>query len=397
MQRAEDWIVNEGNRVPRLVAVHGFPDALLDMADKRDYYEVLGVPRDASEGAIASAYRKLAIKYHPDSNPDDEEAVASFKEAAEAYEVLGDADKRVRYDQYGHSGVEGSGFQYGGVEDVFEAFGGIFGDLFGRGRGRRRQRRGADVRCDVALELEEAAEGVVKEVSFQRHELCEACEGSGNKPGSEPQSCRRCGGHGQVVQSAGILRVQTTCPSCQGAGSITVDPCTSCQGRGRIPETVKLEVSIPAGVDDGTRVRISGQGEPSGDGGPPGDCYCFVEVMPHHLFHRQGAELLLELPISYTQAALGVTLEVPTLTGPGQLKIPRGTQSGALFRLAGRGMPELNSRRPGDLIVRTTIEVPAKVNREQKELLLKLAELEETHVTPERKSFLEKLKDYFAL
>jgi len=367
------------------------------MAEKRDYYDVLGVPRDASEGVIASAYRKLAIKYHPDSNPDDEDAVGHFKEAAEAYEVLGDAEKRVRYDQYGHSGVDGNSFQFGGVEDIFEAFGGIFGDLFGRGRGRRRQRRGADVRCDVTLELEEAAEGVVKQVSFRRHELCETCEGSGNKPGSEPQACRRCGGHGQVVQSAGILRVQTTCPSCQGAGAVTVDPCASCEGQGRIGEDVELEVSIPAGVDDGTRVRISGQGEPSVDGGPNGDCYCFVEVLSHHLFHRQGSDLLLELPISYSQAALGATLEVPTLNGPDELKIPRGTQSGSLFRMAERGVPELKSRRCGDLIVRTTIEVPAKINRQQKELLQQLAELEEAHVTPERKSFLNKLKDYFAV
>lgn len=373
------------------------------MSDKRDYYEVLGVPRDASEGVIASAYRKLAIKYHPDSNPDDEDAVTRFKEAAEAYEILSDAEKRAGYDQYGFAAVEGRGFQYGSVEDIFEAFGdifggGMFGDLFGGGRSRRRrQRRGADVRCDVTLDLEEAAEGVTKPITFRRHELCDTCEGSGNKPGSEPQTCRRCGGHGQVVQSAGILRVQTTCPSCQGAGAITVDPCQSCRGEGRIAADVDLTISIPGGVDTGNRVRISGQGEPSSDGGAPGDCYCFVEVRSHDLFEREGPDLLLQLPISYSQAALGATLEVPTLNGPDELKIPAGTQSGSHFQLKGRGVPELKSGRNGDLIVRTYIEVPAKVNRQQKELLQQLAELEQDHVTPDRKSFLKKLRDYFAL
>ena len=370
------------------------------MADKRDYYEVLGVARDAADGDIASAYRKLAIKYHPDSNPEDEDAVTWFKEAAEAYEVLGDQEKRTRYDQYGHAGVDGHGFQFGSVEDIVEAFGDIFsgglfgGGLFGRGRSRR-HRRGADIRCQLTLDLEEAAEGVTKTVKFRRHELCETCEGSGNQPGSEPQTCRRCGGNGQVVQSAGILRVQTTCPSCQGAGAITTDPCKTCQGQGRLGGDVEHAVAIPAGVDDGTRVRISGEGEPSLDGGPNGDCYCFIQVRPHQLFQRDGSDLLLQLPISYTQATLGTTLEVPTLNGPDELKIPSGTQSGTLFRLSRRGVPELQSSGCGDLIIRTYIEVPNKINREQKELLKQLAELEQAHVTPERKSFLEKLRDQF--
>ncbi|MEQ8784683.1 MAG: molecular chaperone DnaJ [Pirellulaceae bacterium] len=373
------------------------------MAAKRDYYEVLGIARTASEKEIAVAYRKLAIKFHPDSNSEPE-AAEMFKEAAEAYEVLGNADKRARYDQYGHAGLEGmgaGGAQFESVEDIFEAFGdifggGIFGDLFGGGGGRRRVRRGADIRVDVTLDLEEAASGVTKEVQFNRSQKCETCSGGGSKPGSSRETCRRCGGHGQVTQSAGILRVQTTCPTCRGAGSIITDPCEGCGGAGYVAGRVKQPIPIPAGVDDGTRLRIRGEGEPSPDGGPAGDCYCFIRVREHRIFQRDGRHLILHLPISYTQAALGASIEVPTLEGRDELTIAPGTQSGEVFQIKGRGMPDPHGGRRGNLVVQVAIDVPKKLDRRQEELLRELAELEHANVTPHRKSFLEKLRDYFA-
>jgi molecular chaperone DnaJ len=371
------------------------------MAAKRDYYEVLGVSRNASEKEIAAAYRKLAIKYHPDTNPNDEAATEKFKEAAEAYEVLGDAEKRHIYDQYGHAGVEAGGGarQFHDVGDIFEAFGDLFGlgDLFGGmgGRRRPRQRRGADVRCDVTLDLEEAAKGVSKTVEFTRSKRCGTCSGTGARPGSSPQACRRCGGRGQVVQSAGILRVQTTCPACQGSGMVISDPCPECRGAGYAKDRVKLQVAIPPGVDDGMRVRLPGEGEPSPDGGPAGDCYCFISLRPHRLFQRDGSNLILRMPITYTQAALGATIDVPTLTGKATLELPRGTQSGKVFRLAGRGMPDPRGGALGDLLVQTIIEVPERLTEQQEELLRELAELENSNVSPHRRSFLEKLTSYF--
>lgn len=371
---------------------------------KRDYYEALGVARDSSERDIAKAYRKLAVKYHPDSNPGDEEASKNFKQAAEAYEVLSDQDKRARYDRYGHAGVDGQSSQFGNAEDIFAAFGeifggggggGMFGDLFGGGGGRR-NRRGADVRADVKLTLEEAARGVDKSLKFERRHNCETCEGSGSKPGSEVAGCQQCGGRGQVLQSAGILRVQTTCPVCRGAGKIIVDPCTDCRGQGQVSKTVELDVSIPAGVDEGMRVRLSGEGEASPDGGPNGDCYAFISVRRHKLFHRDGNNLILQLPISYTQAALGADIEVPTLDGPDTLQIPRGTQSGEVYKLRGRGMPNPQGGQTGDLLVQTFIETPKKISSEQEELLRQLAELEQIEVLPERKNFLRRLTEYFA-
>jgi molecular chaperone DnaJ len=372
------------------------------MAAKRDYYEVLGVSRDASEKEIAAAYRKLAIRYHPDSHPGDEDATEKFKEAAEAYEILSDSEKRSIYDQYGHAGLESGGFSphFTDVTDIFEAFGDMFGfgDLFGGafgGRRRRRHRRGADVRCDVTLDLEEAARGVSRTVEFTRSKRCGKCGGSGSRPGSSPQTCRRCGGRGQVVQSAGILRVQTTCPICHGTGQVISDPCSDCRGNGYVKDKVSLEVAIPAGVDNGMRVRLSGEGEPSPDGGPRGDCYCFVNVRPHRLFQREAEHLILRLPVTYSQAALGANIEVPTLTGPTNLEIPPGTESGEVFRLRGKGMPNPRGGPSGDLLVQTFIEVPKKLTARQEELLRELAELENANVTPHRKSFLEKLAGYF--
>lgn len=373
----------------------------MPVATKRCYYEVLGVKREASGKEIATAYRKLAVKYHPDSHPGDDEAIFKFKEAAEAYEVLSDADKRARYDQFGHAGVDGGGAgpHFQDIEDIFEAFGGIFGDMFGGaggGRRGRRVRRGADVQVQVTLDLEEAARGVTKKVDLTRAAACKVCSGSGSKPGSQRQTCRRCNGRGQIAQSMGILRVQTTCPSCQGAGSVVTDPCDGCNGNGYVQERVPLEVTLPPGIDDGMRVRLTGQGEPSPEGGPPGDCYCLVSLKKHKLFQRDGTHLILHLPITYSQAALGATIEVPTLSGKATLDIARGTQSGEVFRMRGKGMPDVRGGRNGDLLVQTVIEVPKKVSGRQEELLRELAELEQTDVTPHRKGFLERVMDYFA-
>jgi molecular chaperone DnaJ len=368
------------------------------MASKRDYYEILGLKRDASDREIAAAYRKLAVKYHPDSNPGDADAVEKFKEAAEAYEILSDGEKRARYDQFGHAGTDQYAHQFHDVEDIFEAFGDIFSEMFGgqrRGAGGRRVRRGADVRVDVTLTLEEAARGVAKSVEFPRSKACGTCKGSGSKPGSQRAACRHCGGRGQIVQSAGILRVQTTCPSCQGAGSTITDPCTDCRGRGYLQERAKLDVTIPAGVDNGMRVHLTGYGEPSPDGGPPGDCYCFVAVRKHKIFEHEGNHLILRMPISYSQAALGAAIEVPTLAGRHELKIPPGTQSGDVFRVRGRGMPDPRGGSAGDLHVQTYIEVPKKMTARQEKLLRELAVVEQSEVSPHRKSFLERLKEYF--
>ena len=381
------------------------------MSEKRDYYEILCVERGASKGEIDRSYRKLAIKYHPDSSSADD-AIERFKEASEAYEVLNDADKRARYDRYGHAGVEGASSQFNDVEDIFEAFGemfggggnGVFGDLFGgRGGGgggggggrRRRARRGADIRCNVSLALDEAAKGVSKDISFRRNIGCATCEGSGAAPGSQPETCSTCGGRGQVVQSAGILRVQTACPHCGGAGKRISQPCTDCRGSGLQTEMAELTVEIPAGVDDGMRVRVQGEGESSPDGGPPGDCYCFISVREHDLFKRDGSSLILQLPISYSQAALGAQIDVPTLDGPENLRVDPGTQNGQVFTLRGKGVVDPRGGRAGDLLIQVFIEVPKKVSGEQEELLRKLAELDSESLLPHRKTFLEKVADLF--
>jgi molecular chaperone DnaJ len=377
---------------------------MVQMSAKRDYYEVLGVARQASPKEVAEAYRKLAIKFHPDKNPGDEEAIAKFKEAAEAFEILHDGEKRARYDRYGHAGVDsgGGGHQFTDINEIFESFGdvfgdGLFGDLFGGGRrgGRRRARKGADVGCEVRLDLLEAAKGVTREVEFDRHEKCSECDGSGARPGSRPQTCSYCGGRGQVVQSTGIFRVQANCPACHGAGHVIKDPCPKCRGAGMVARRVKRDVIIPAGVDHQMRIRLIGEGEPSPDGGPAGDCYCIINVAEHALFHRDGQDLIVRLPISYSQAALGATVEVPTLDGRGPLEVPRGTQSGDVFRLRGKGMPDPRRRGKGDLLVEVHIDVPKSLNAKQEELLRQLAVEEHTNVSPHRKKFFEKLKEYF--
>ncbi|TWT76912.1 Chaperone protein DnaJ [Posidoniimonas polymericola] len=369
------------------------------MATQRCYYEVLGVERTSDGGTISSAYRKLAIRYHPDKNPGDDEAVARFKECAEAFEVLSDDEKRARYDRFGHAGVNGAGGGGGGhfhdVNDIFSAFGDIFGDMFAGGGGPGRARPGRDVRCDVTLTLHEAANGCEKEVEFQRHETCETCSGSGAAAGSSRETCGYCGGAGRVIQSAGIIRMQTTCPACHGEGSTVKRPCGDCRGAGQKLRKVVTKVKIPAGVDDGMRVRISGEGEPSPAGGPRGDCYCFVSVLQHPLFEREGQHLVCRVPISYTQAALGSKVEIPTLQGKTDFEVPPGTQSGEVFRMPGKGMPDPRRRGLGDLLVQVTIEVPKKLSKEEKQKLRELAQLEHKNVAPERKTFFGQLKEYF--
>jgi molecular chaperone DnaJ len=369
------------------------------MAEKRDYYEILGVERNATEDKISEAYRRLALQHHPDRNPGDEEAVVRFKEAAEAFEVLSHREKRARYDRFGHAGLEGGGApQFHDVSDIFNAFGdifgqGFFGDIFGGGR-RSRVQKGADIRTDVTLDLMEAAHGAVKVVRFPRHSPCETCGGSGAKPGTRPEPCRYCGGRGRVVQQSGIFSLQTTCPACHGEGHVIREACPGCRGAGYIEKVATRKVEIPAGVDDRTRLRLQGEGEPSPSGGPPGDCYCFITVTPHPLFQRRGQDLYCEAPISYTQAVLGAAIEVPSLDGARELKIPPGTPSGEVFTIKGQGMPDPRHHGRGNLLVRVSVEVPHTLTPEHETALRHLAEIEKAHVSPERKSFFGKLKEY---
>ncbi|MBR0236612.1 MAG: molecular chaperone DnaJ [Thermoguttaceae bacterium] len=373
------------------------------MATKRDYYEVLGVDKNADQATISAAYRKLAMQYHPDRNPGDKEAEAKFKEAAEAYDVLHDAEKRARYDQYGQAGLNGGmggGTQFHDVSDIFEAFGDVFGfgDLFGGGRGyggRQRPRRGADVRCLVQLTLNEAANGVKKTVSFHRHEHCQNCSGSGSKPGSEPQTCPYCNGRGHIIQSQGFFSVQTVCPNCHGTGKVITDPCPDCRGSGLTAKTVEREIEIPAGVDNSTQMRIQGEGNPSPNGGPNGDCFVSIQILEHPIFTRDGNNLECRVPISYAQAALGATIEIPTLDGTQPYEIPAGTPTGKVFRLKGKGMPELRSSRKGDLLVQVYIDVPKKLTKEHEEVLRKLAEIEEVNVSSGRKGFWDTITSLF--
>jgi molecular chaperone DnaJ len=371
------------------------------MVDQRDYYEVLGVERRATSAQITDAYRKLAVRYHPDKNPGDPEAASRFKEAARAFEVLSDEGLRARYDRYGHAGVQGGGrHEFNDISDVFEAFGdlfggGVFGEAFGGRKRGNRPRKGRDVFCQTTLTLVEAARGATKTVEFTRHETCATCDGSGAKKGTQPQVCEYCGGQGQVIQTAGVFRLQTTCPSCRGAGSVIRDKCPACGGDGVTEERVERRVTIPAGVDSDVRVRLAGEGEPGGNGGPPGDCYCVIEIEEHPFLTRDGRDLHCEVPITFTQAALGATVEVPTLDGPKPLQVVRGTQAGDVVRVRGLGMPEVRGRGIGDLHVHLHVEVPKTLSPRAEELLRELAAEERAAVSPKRSSFFSRLSEYF--
>ena len=347
---------------------------------KRDYYEILGVARNASAADIKKAYRQAAVKFHPDRNPDNPEAEENFKAAAEAYEVLSDPDKREVYDAYGHDGLKGQGFQgFRGFDDIFSHFGDIFGDMFGFGGGQRARtgpRRGSDLRFDLKITFEEAAFGCKKEVPIARFERCVHCGGSGAAHGTSPETCASCGGRGQVVRSQGHFMISTTCPVCRGKGTVIRDSCDVCQGTGKERVERKISVKIPPGVNTGTRIRLSGEGEPGERGGYAGDLYVFISVESHPLFERDDYDVHCEVPLSFVQAALGAKLDVPTLWGQETLKIKPGTQPGEVVKLKGKGIPRLQSFGKGDHYVHLRVVIPTELTREQKKLLEKFADTE---------------------
>ena len=374
---------------------------------KRDYYEVLGVPRNAGDDEIKKAYRKLAMKYHPDRNQGDaaKEAEAKFKEIKEAYEILSDGQKRSAYDQHGHAGVDpnmgGGGFPggFGG----FERFGDIFGDIFGQargGRGGRQVQRGNDLSYAMDITLEEAAAGKEAQIRIPSWDDCETCHGSGAKPGTSAQTCDTCHGSGVVQMRQGFFSVQQSCPRCHGAGKYIPDPCTACHGRGKIKKQKTLEIKIPAGIDDGMRIRSSGNGEPSPNGGPPGDLYIEIRIRKHDVFQRDGDDLHCMVPVSFTRAALGGEIEVPTLLhGKATITIPEGTQSGKQFRLRGKGVKGVRSHSAGDLYCHMQVETPVKLTDQQRKLLEQLDELLEKgggKHSPSEKTWFDKAKDFFA-
>jgi molecular chaperone DnaJ len=372
------------------------------MATRRDYYEILGISRDASAQQIKRAYRQAAVRWHPDRNPDDEEAEARFKEAAEAYSVLSDSDKRARYDRFGHQGVSGAGFSgfdpstFGDFADILGDFFG-FGDIFGGARRRRtRAQAGADLRYELSLTLEEAAFGTKQTLQIPRLETCATCSGSGAAPGSQPVTCSACGGRGQVRFTQGFFTVARTCPQCRGEGRVNKDPCPDCEGAGRIEMLHKVEVDIPAGVDSGNRLRLAGEGEHGSHGGPTGDLYVDIVVEPHPAFERRGADVVSTLSLHYAQAVLGATLEVETLHGSESLRVPAGTSHGQELRLHGKGIPRLGRSGRGDHVVRVEIDVPRPkdLSEEQQELLHRLAELDGKEVDAERGVF-DRVRDLF--
>ena len=366
---------------------------------KRDYYEVLGVSRSAGPDELKKAYRRLALEHHPDRNPDDSEAEELFKEASEAYAVLSDPEKRSQYDRFGHQGVGMGGpggfpgMDFQGFADIF---GDLFGDLFGGARGRRgRGQRGADLRYNLELDLADLLEGVERQIEVPRMMRCETCEGSGARQGTSPERCPRCQGSGQAIFQQGLFRISRPCDQCGASGWIVRDPCPTCRGRGRTEGRKTLKVRVPAGVDDGMRLRVAGEGEAGIAGGPPGDLYVVIHVRPHPFFTRDGADLACEVPISFVQAALGTEVEVPTLEGKVSLRVPEGTQNGKVMRLRGKGLPELRGGERGDQYVRIFVEVPTRLSDEQRKLLERFAEVSGEEVSPVTKGFLEKLRDLF--
>ncbi|NLW24086.1 MAG: molecular chaperone DnaJ [Clostridia bacterium] len=378
---------------------------------KRDYYEVLGVSRDSSEDDIKKAYRKLARKYHPDVNPGDKEAEEKFKEINEAYEVLSDPEKRARYDQFGHAGFDNNGFggagfgghDFGGFSDIFDMF---FGSAFG-GQTRRGPRKGADVRYELTIEFEEAAFGTTKTITIPRWESCSACHGTGARKGTQPVTCPRCKGTGQIAHTQrtplGHFQSIRTCPECQGEGKVIKDPCPQCRGKGKIRRNRKVEIKVPAGVDTGSRLRMSGEGEAGELGGPPGDLYIIINVKPHKYFVRQGDDIYLEQPISFVQAALGGEIEIPTLEGKVKFKLPEGVQTDTIFRLKGKGIQNVQGYGKGDQHVKVKVVTPRNLTKEQKELLKKFGEtlgenpgkIEKESNEQKDKSFFDKVKDAF--
>ena len=373
------------------------------MSEKRDYYEVLGVTRDADEGEIKRAYRKLALEHHPDRNPGDADAERKFKEAAEAYDVLGDAQKRAQYDKFGHGafGPGAGGPTFTNLEDIFAAFGdifggggSIFGDLFGGGRRRGGPRKGRDLKIVIDLTLEEIDQGVQKTVSLKRMEHCSACQGSGCKPGTGLRKCPTCGGAGQVSRNAGFFSMATTCPACRGAGQTIEDPCATCRGQGAAQEKKEIQIQVPPGVEDGMRLRVGGEGDVGAPGGPRGDLYCVIQEKEHRVFQRSGPDVLADVPFSFTQLSLGDKVEIPTLRGRVEMSVPAGTQSGKVFRLRGQGLPRMDASGRGDQLVRVFCEIPTKLTDRQRELLAEFGELE--HTKSGRKSFFERVVDYFS-
>ncbi|MEZ5504096.1 MAG: molecular chaperone DnaJ [Halioglobus sp.] len=370
------------------------------MSKKRDYYEILGVSKGADEKDIKKAYRREAMKHHPDRNPDDPAAEAKFKEATEAYDVLMDSRKRAAYDQYGHAGVDpgmgGGGFSGGNFSDIF---GDVFGDIFGGGgRSRGGPQRGSDLRYTLDISLEDAVKGTTVEIRVPSLSTCDTCDGSGAKKGSSPTTCGTCGGVGQVRMQQGFFQVQQTCPSCRGRGKTITDPCGTCRGQGRVEKTKKLSVKVPPGVDTGDRIRLSGEGEAGPEGGPPGDLFVQMSVRQHPIFERDGKNLYCEVPIPFVDAALGGDLDVPTLDGRVKLKIPPETQTGKLFRLRGKGVKPVRGGSVGDLLCRVVVETPVKLNKEQKALLEELrSSLGEGGKTqsPRQTSWFEGVKNFF--
>ncbi len=368
---------------------------------QRDYYEILGIERNASEADLKKAYRRLAMKYHPDRNPGDHSAEEHFKEVKEAYEILSDNQKRAAYDQFGHAGVNASmgGSGHAGFSGFGDIFDDIFGDIFGgRASGRAHGQRGADLSYELVLSLEQAVAGCKESLVIPKLVACQECHGTGAKKGSSPSTCPDCEGHGQVRIQQGFFSIQQTCPTCRGQGSVITDPCRECRGQGRVRDSKTLSVTIPAGVDDGDRIRLSGEGEAGSQGGPAGDLYVLIRVKEHAIFKRHGIDLHCEVPISIITAALGGELEVPTLDGRVKLKIPPETQTGKLFRVKSKGVKSVRSNQIGDLICEVHIETPIKLNREQKELLEKLAESLEnddhSH-SPRETSWFDKVKKFF--
>ncbi|PYK37586.1 MAG: molecular chaperone DnaJ [Verrucomicrobia bacterium] len=371
---------------------------------KRDYYEVLGVQRNVSEEEVKRAYRKLAVKFHPDKNPDDPHAEEKFKEIGEAYDVLMDPDKRAAYDRFGHAAFAQGTAARGGFHDPFDIFrevfggagGGIFETFFGGvgTRGEDRQ-RGSDLRYDMQIKLEEAAFGVEKEIEIQKLDTCDKCQGSGAEPGSRTINCPACGGRGQVISSRGFFQVSQTCPRCRGAGQIIERPCRQCQGEGRLEKMSRIMLKVPAGIADGSRLRSSRNGEAGTRGGPHGDLYVVIHIKEHKIFQREDDNLYCEVPIPFSSAALGGEVDVPTLEGKAHLKVPTGTQSGQIFKLRGKGIVNVNGRERGDLLARLIVEVPTRLNAEQRQKLEEFAALCGEENTPMRKSFFERAKEFF--